>query len=242
MPAGWSSARHEPGMTATPDGRPADERSTGAALMAVLERSRSLGFLGPGSVRVQVAHGRGFAAGAPGPPGRLLDLGSGGGVPGLVLAARWPTSEVVLLDAAERRCAFLAESVSSLGWEERVRVVRARAEDAGRREDLRERFDVVVARGFGPPPVTAECGAPFMVIGGRLIVSEPPPGDGEVPGAADDGSGATVRWPEEGLALVGLRSERVWSDPYRYRSLVLERTCPERFPRRTGVPAKRPLF
>jgi 16S rRNA (guanine527-N7)-methyltransferase len=230
-------------MTATPNGRPADEASTDdAALIAVLRRSRSLGFLGPGSVGVQVAHARGFAAGAPGPPGRLLDLGSGGGVPGLVLAARWLSSEVVLLDAAERRCAFLAESVSSLGWEDRVRVVRARAEDAGRREDLRARFDVVVARGFGPPPVTAECGAPFLVVGGRLIVSEPPANQGEARGAADAGSGAAARWPAEGLALVGLRGERVWSDPYRYRSLVLERTCPERFPRRTGVPAKRPLF
>jgi hypothetical protein len=295
-------------MTPPPTGRPADEGLTeDGALLGVLERSRSLGFLGPGSLRVQVAHARGFAVGVPRPPGRLLDLGSGGGVPGLVLAAHWPTTEVVLLDAAERRCAFLAESVASLGWDERVRVVRARAEDAGRREDLRARFDVVVARGFGPPPVTAECGAPFLVVGGRLIVSEPPPvddgaacatpqvagggacglpasgpaggdgaddtvrssagaraGDGDprgretarahdrqdrdsasadaAPGAAAAGSDASVRWPAEGLALVGLRSERVWSDPFRYRSLVLERTCPDRFPRRTGVPAKRPLF
>jgi 16S rRNA (guanine527-N7)-methyltransferase len=121
-------------------------------------------------------------------------------------------------------------------------VVRARAEDAGRREDLRARFDVVVARSFGPPPVTAECGAPFLVVGGRLIVSEPPAGDGEAPDEAAAGSGTAARWPAAGLALVGLRRERVWSDPYRYRSLVLERTCPAQFPRRTGVPAKRPLF
>jgi 16S rRNA (guanine527-N7)-methyltransferase len=241
-------------MTVTPAGGPDDEATVAdAVLMAVLERSRSLGFLGPGSLRVQVAHARGFATGVPVPPERLLDLGSGGGVPGLVLAAHWPTCEVVLLDAAERRCAFLAESVSSLGWEDRVRVVRARAEEAGRRADLRARFDVVVARGFGPPPVTAECGAPFLVVGGRLIVSEPPAGEGAVAAESASGGGDAAdaaravsdsedRWPAEGVALVGLRRALVWSDPYHYRSLVLERTSPPRFPRRTGVPAKRPLF
>ena len=240
-------------MTVTPAGGPDDEATVAdAVLMAVLERSRSLGFLGPGSLRVQVAHARGFATGVPVPPERLLDLGSGGGVPGLVLAAHWPTCEVVLLDAAARRCAFLGESVSSLGWEDRVRVVRARAEEAGRREDMRARFDVVVARGFGPPPVTAECGAPFLVVGGRLIVSEPPAGEGAVGAETASGggdaadaarvSGSEDRWPAEGVALVGLRRERVWSDPYHYRSLVLECTSPPQFPRRTGVPAKRPLF
>ena len=49
-------------------------------------------------------------------------------------------------------------NVADLGWADRVRVVRARAEEAGRREDLRGTFDLVVARGFGPPAVTAECG------------------------------------------------------------------------------------
>ena len=277
-PAGWSSDRREPDMTATPAGEPPSGRNADAALMAVLERSRSLGFLGPGSLRVQVAHARGFAAAVRTAPLRVLDLGSGGGVPGLVLAAHWASSEVVLLDAAERRCAFLAESVASLGWADRVRVVRSRAEAAGRREDLRGRFDVVVARGFGPPAVTAECGAPFLVVGGRLVVSEPPvvtgggapaiaphghdaavwghpvagrgrvAGDGSPVGAVDaavaPGARPLVadRWPAEGVALVGLRPEREWSDPYHYRSLVLERTCPARFPRRIGVPAKRPLF
>jgi 16S rRNA (guanine527-N7)-methyltransferase len=269
-------------MAATPAGEPPSGASADPALMAVLERSRSLGFLGPGSLRVQVAHALGFADAVRTAPERVLDLGSGGGVPGLVLAAHWASSEVVLLDAAERRCAFLAESVASLGWADRVRVVRSRAEAAGRREDLRGGFDVVVARGFGPPAATAECGAPFLVVGGRLIVSEPPAGTGgeasavaphggdagvratrsagngavdgaesavEPPaGAADAAAAAGARplagdrWPAGGIALVGLRPEREWSDPYHYRSLVLERTCPARFPRRIGVPGKRPLF
>jgi 16S rRNA (guanine527-N7)-methyltransferase len=205
----------------------------GTTVDAILERSRRLGFLGPGSVRVHVEHALGFTRGVDAPPARLLDLGSGGGVPGLVLAVQWTETVTVLLDASERRCAFLTEAVVSLGCGDRVTVVRSRAEQAGRRDDLRGHFDAVVARGFGPPAVTAECGAPFLAVGGRLVVSEPP------------GSGHTIeagRWPPAGLALVGLRADRVWDRPYHYRSFVLVRACPPAYPRRDGVPAKRPLF
>ena len=202
-------------------------------LAAVLDRSRSLGFLGPGSLRVQAEHAAGFAEVVGRAPGRLLDLGSGGGIPGLVLAERWPETEVVLLDAAERRCRFLEESVADLGWPDRVRVVRARAEDAGRREDLRGGFDLVVARSFGTPAVTAECGAPFLRVGGELLVSEPP---------ADPLGGKTERWPAEGLALLGLRPAGSWERPFHYRAFEQAEPCPDRFPRRVGIPAKRPLF
>jgi 16S rRNA (guanine527-N7)-methyltransferase len=209
-----------------------------AALEVVLERSRRLGFLGPGSLRVQMDHALGYAQGFPSPPHRFLDLGSGGGVPGLVLALRWPAAEGVLLDASARRCAFLAESVAQLGCRSRVRVVRARAEEAGRRADLRGTFAAVVARGFGPPAATAECGAPFLAVGGRLVVSEPPGGGGdELP--RDE---TADRWPPDGLAALGLTRGDAWRSRFGYQSLVLQRTCPDRFPRRNGVPAKRPLF
>lgn len=202
-------------------------------LEAVLERSRSLGYLGPGSLRVQAEHAAGFAEVVDRTPVRLLDLGSGGGVPGLILAERWPETEVVLLDAAERRAEFLAESVTALGWSDRVRVVRARAEDAGRREDLRGGFDLVVARGFGPPPVTAECAAPFLRVGGELVVSEPP---------SDHEVGKTERWPPAGLARLGLRPVGTWKRPFHYGAFEQAEPCPDRFPRRVGIPAKRPLF
>jgi 16S rRNA (guanine527-N7)-methyltransferase len=207
------------------------------ALDAVLERSRSLGFLGPGSLRVQQDHALGFTAGQEQPPARLLDLGSGGGLPGLVLAVHWPGSEVVLLESSARRCAFLTEALTELGCDGHATVVRARAEDAGRDGALRGRFAMVVARGFGPPPVTAECSAPFLAVGGRLVVSEPP-GDDDDP----DGTRAAARWPSAGLALLGLAAERAWANPYHYRSFVLEAPCPDAYPRRDGVPAKRPLF
>lgn len=193
-----------------------------------LERSRELGFLGPGPVDDHIPHALGFAAGFGTVPGRVLDLGSGGGLPGLILAELWPQASFVLLDSNERRTAFLAQASAALGWDPRVRVVRARAEVAGRDEDLRGRFDAVVSRSFGPPPVAAECAAPFLEVGGRLVVSEPP--------------GEAARWPTEPLAAVGFHVERRYTAEATFIVLVQARQCPDRYPRRAGIPAKRPLW
>jgi 16S rRNA (guanine527-N7)-methyltransferase len=206
-------------------------------VLEVLERSRSLGFLGPGSVRVHVDHADGFAAGIEPAPTWFLDLGSGGGVPGLVLAQRWPESRAVLLDARERRCAFLRHAAQELHLGERVAVVCARAEEAGHRDDLRGGFDLVVARGFGPPAVTAECAAPFLRVGGILAVSEPPEdADAFVP------SDVSVRWSTTGLARLGLAPGQSWTEGYRYQALDQVEPCPSRYSRKPGIPAKRPLF
>jgi 16S rRNA (guanine527-N7)-methyltransferase len=197
-------------------------------VIATLERARELGFLGPGPVEAHIRHSDGFAIGVLTPPALLLDLGSGGGVPGLVLAVRWPDAEVVLIDAGARRCAFLEEAADELGIGHRVRVIQARAEEAGQDHSLRGSADLVTARSFGPPPVTAECAAPFLRVGGRLVVSEPPT--------------ATDRWPAAGLARLGLETREAIAEPAHYQVLEQVRLCPIEYPRRTGVPAKRPLF
>jgi 16S rRNA (guanine527-N7)-methyltransferase len=202
-----------------------------AGLTEVLEEARTLGFLGPGPVAGHVQHAEGFlqAVGQE-RPRRLVDLGTGAGIPGLVLAQAWPDVDVVLLDAAERRTAFLERAVAVLDMAGHVRVVRGRAEDLGREPVWRGWADVVVARGFGGPAVTAECGAPLLGVRGRLIVSEPP--------EAQEG-----RWPEGALALLGLRpSARVEQAFSRFQVLRQDRPCPEEFPRRDGIPTKRPLF
>ncbi len=163
----------------------------------------------------------------------MLDLGSGGGLPGLVLATYRPQLELTLLEARQRACRFLREAVIALGLPQ-VTVVEARAEEAARRSDLRESFDAVVARSFGPPAVTAECAVGFLRPSGRLVVSEPP-GDEERDGAAD-------RWPQAGLEALGLSPPAPGSEPGA-SYVVLEKTRPDdRWPRRVGVPAKRPLW
>ena len=150
-----------------------DPAGTGAgeSLERVLEDSRRLGFLGPGPLPPQIEHARGFASTRERAPDSFLDLGSGGGLPGLVLALEWPRAYAVLLDAMAKRTEFLRTACTRLGISERVEVRCARAEDAGRDPALRGRFDVVTARSFGPPAVTAECAAGLLRPGGELIVS-----------------------------------------------------------------------
>jgi 16S rRNA (guanine527-N7)-methyltransferase len=198
-------------------------------LVAVLERSRELGFLGPGPLEPHIEHARGFASMVERTPDSFLDLGSGGGVPGLVLALLWPGCRGVLLDAAARRTDFLREACEQLALAARIEVVCERAEVAGRHPALREGFDLVTARAFAQPAVTAECGVAFLRPGGRIVVSEPP---------AD----AADRWPTDGLGRLALEVEAPATPASRY--VVLRRVGPldERWPRRTGIPGKRPLW
>jgi 16S rRNA (guanine527-N7)-methyltransferase len=208
-----------------------------ADLASVVLEAQRRGFVGDAPVDVAIEHARGFAAGVDAPPSRFADLGSGGGLPGLVLVELWPSAEAVLVDANQKRCAFLREAVGTLSLDGRVEVVEGRAEALGRQSGLRGGFDVVTARGFGRPAVTAECAAPFLRVGGWLVVSEPPaaPDSPDSPDSED-------RWPAEGLALCGMAPERSWATPFRFQALRQVEACPERYPRRVGVPAKRPLF
>jgi 16S rRNA (guanine527-N7)-methyltransferase len=170
------------------------------------------------------------------PPESALDLGAGGGVPGLVLAAHWPGTNWVLLDSDRRRAGFLDTAVLALGWAGRVRVLQARAEVAGHDPQLRGRFQLVCARSFARPAPTAECGAPFLTIGGYLVVSDPPSGGAERWPAAVSELGLSV----EGSKTAGARSDR--GKAAHFTVLRQDRLCPERYPRKPGVPVRRPLF
>lgn len=202
-----------------------------ATLDVVLEQARALGFLGPGPVAGHIEHAAGFVQAVGDEfPARVVDLGSGGGVPGLVVASAWPEATIWLLDSNERRAVFLTQAAAALGLTDRVVVGHARAEEAGRDLAWRAQADVVLARSFAPPGVTAECAAPLLVLSGRLIVSEPP----------DE---AEVRWPAAPLDQLGLRPAGRFEQAFsRFQVLRQDRLCPEDFPRRVGIPAKRPLF
>jgi 16S rRNA (guanine527-N7)-methyltransferase len=180
-------------------------------------------------VSAQLEHSLAFADLVSDPPDHAVDLGSGAGIPGLVLALLWPQSRWTLLDANERRTTFLAEALVSLRLSARVEVVVCRAEVAGRQPGRRGRADLVVARGFGPPAVVAECAAPLLRVGGTLIVAEPP-------------GGAPDRWPASGLQLLGLVEDGRTREPVALQRLRQGVPCPDRYPRRVGIPLKRPLF
>lgn len=190
-------------------------------LDAVLEEARALGFLGPSSIVSQRRHAEAFLN-VLRPAEAVLDLGSGGGIPGLVLAARMPESRVVLLDGRQRSTDFLQRAVRRLGWIERVTVLAGRAEALGHDPALRGTFDTVVARGFGPPAATAECAAALLRVGGQLVVSEPPePSD--------------TRWPAATLRQLGLARDAL-GDHVPVASLTQVAPCPNRYPRRSLKP------
>lgn len=149
-------------------------------------------------------------------PGRGLDLGSGGGVPGLVLACQLPGWRWALLDAARRRTSFLAAAVAELGLGDRVVVVRGRAEELAHDAAHRAAYDVVTARSFAPPPITAEIGAAFARRGGRLLVAEPP--------------GDKDRWDPLLLARLGLEDRGATVAPA-IRTLVRSGNVPDDLPR-----------
>lgn len=200
-------------------------------LIAWLVSGREQGFLGPMPIDDQIRHALGMAGALPTAPLRVVDLGSGGGIPGLVLARLvWPTAHWHFIEANARRAAFLGEATVELGLEERITVRHGRAEEAGRDVTLRHSFDTVIARSFGPPAVTAECAAPLLIEGGAVLVSEPP---------ADR---TAQRWPADGLAALDLTVEAWQTEPVHVVLLRSRGRCADRYPRRVGIPAKRPLF
>jgi 16S rRNA (guanine527-N7)-methyltransferase len=227
------------------------------ALLEVLAAARELGFLGPGPIERHLRHAEGFVAlarvQAEEESPRMLDLGSGGGLPGLVVAGAWPEATMVLLEANERRAQFLERAVVACDLQQRVSVVHQRAEICGRDPLCRARFDGVLVRSFGAPAVVAECAAPLLRVGGWLIVSEPPnEGDtvntiasdlreaqGQVQPSMAEDSG---RWPPEALEQLGLRPAEYVRTEFGYQILRQALPCPDRFPRRNGVPTKKPLF
>lgn len=215
-----------------PDARKNLDR--GAILEELLVSSRRAGQLGRIKTSDQIAHSLAFAdavESAGGTPRRALDLGAGGGVPGLVLAVHaWPAARWTLLDARARRTGFLLEAVQRLRLTDRVAVIESRAEVIGRDPSHRGRYDLVVARAFGAPGVVAECAAPLLQVGGHLVVSEPP------------GEAWSKRWPITGLEQLGFGPALHLPGPPAFMVTQQRAECPSRFPRRAGIPAKRPLF
>jgi 16S rRNA (guanine527-N7)-methyltransferase len=163
-------------------------------LLSVLESLRTRGALGEESLARAIAHAEAFIAAIPDDAAALVDLGSGGGLPALVIAVERPGLRVVMTDRRERRMDLLRLACVRLGLDDRVTVLTGDVTMLGREAALAGRFDVVTARAFGAPLWTASCAVPFLAPHGSVIVSEPPP---------DERVGR--RWDDDSLATLGLR-------------------------------------
>lgn len=202
-------------------------------LSRALEESRARGYLGPSAIEPHIAHAVGFATCweqiESTPPLAFLDLGSGGGLPALVLLEHW-SNHGVLTDSMGKRASFLEEVLEWEGAPPGGQVIEGRVEEIARSRDLEEAFDLVTARSFGPPSVTAECGVRFLSVGGLMIVSEPP----------DDL--VEDRWSPSGLAKLGMESLGRVRNGAAYQVLRKTKATTALFPRAVGVPRKKPLF
>jgi len=166
---------------------------------------------------------------------RCIDVGSGGGLPGIPLAIAFPGLRMTLLESVGKKAAFLREAVADLDLP-RVTVRTGRAEDAAREPAERDAYDLVVARALAPLPVALELCLPFATPGGVVVL----PRGSDLAGQLADGEAAAKQ------LAARLRPPIPLDDPELPpgRSLVvadkLGRT-PARFPRRPGMPAKHPL-
>lgn len=160
--------------------------------------------------------------------GPVVDVGSGGGSPGLPLAVARPELRFDLLEATGKKCAFLRRWAAELP---NVEVVCARAEEHAAGEG-RDAYATALARALAPPPVAVEWCLPLVRRGGRLVLYA-----GEEEGLAERVSAAAEQ--------VAGRLAEVVPVPGSERRLlvVVDKTgaTPARFPRRPGAAKKRPL-
>ncbi len=198
----------------------------------LLERNASLNLTAARTPEAVAEHVRDSVAIAPFLTEPFVDVGSGGGFPAIPLAIV-TGFRGVLVESLAKKARFLAEVVAALGLPLEVRTMRA--EDAGRDADLRGRFASATARAVGSLPAVLEFTIPLLAVGGRAVLQR-----GRLD--ARERSAAT-----DAALVLGAEIEderRVGADDSDERRVVLVRkTAPTgpRFPRRAGVPAKRPL-
>ena len=167
--------------------------------------------------------------------GNLCDVGSGAGFPGVPLKIAFPCIKLTLVDSSAKRTGFLERLVSVLGLAD-VEVSNGRAEDVGQRSEFRERFDVVVSRAVAQTRVLLEYTLPLCRVGGLVIMQK----KGDIQEEMERASGSLLELGGGGLKMVEVPEEVLEGQ----RQLaVVEKTSktPSRYPRRTGIPAKRPL-
>ena len=164
-------------------------------LLETLRTAQRFGF-GSRPIEEAAAHSMAYvdALQDPVPPARLVDLGSGGGLPGLVIASAFPDTSVLLLDRRQKRTDFLELAIVKLG----LRHVEVRCADVSAlisdvRAGVVAPFDAVTARGFGPPEFTLRSGLALIAVGGRVLISEPP---------------SEHRWSQNMLSELGVQLER----------------------------------
>ena len=167
---------------------------------------------------------------------RFADIGTGAGFPGIPLKIAFPSMCGTLIEATGKKVAILNQMIELLRLDG-IQAVHGRAESLGHEEGLRERFDLVTARAVARMPVLAELTLPFCRVGGRVVVHKTARAGPEIDAAA------------YAIGVLGGELDKIIADPSastdsRKTLAVIEKLAgtPSRYPRRPGIPAKRPLL
>jgi len=165
----------------------------------------------------------------------LIDVGTGAGIPGLPLKILFPDIKLVLLDATAKKAVFLHHLKGKLGLDN-VEIVVGRAEEVAHLSQYREKFDIVLSRAVAPLPTLVELTLPFCTTGGSFIAQKKGAIDLEISRAAK-----AIRTLGGNLREVKKVDLEEFTDE-RYLVIIDKVSpTPELYPRRLGIPAKRPL-
>ncbi len=169
------------------------------------------------------------------PAGRMIDVGTGAGFPGLPLKVLYPHMQLTLVESVAKKTAFLCHIVQDLGLDA-VEVVTERAEAIGQQPVHRAQYDWALARAVASLPILLEYLLPLVKVGGRVVAQkgESAPQELEASQAALEilGGDAGELIP---VSLPGVKDKR-------YLVVVeKQRATPQKYPRRVGIPSKRPL-
>ncbi len=161
----------------------------------------------------------------------MIDVGTGGGIPGFPIAIARPEMRVDLLDSTRKKVNFLHEAVKQLGLEHAVTIA-ARAEDHAKTQGVREQYDVAVARAVARLASLVELTLPFVRVGGLVIL---PKGEALEDELAD---------AERAITVLGGAVQTIHESPINAtRMIVIEKrhASPPSYPRRAGIPQKQPI-
>lgn len=166
---------------------------------------------------------------------RCIDVGTGGGLPGIPVAIARPDLSITLLEATGKKVRFLEETIELLGLEN-VKAIQGRAETLGQDADHRQRYEVAMNRAVGPMAVVLELSLPLVKTGGRMLAMKGPKLEEELMASGD------------ALAVLGAGElQVVEAYPAGFENdLVIaivekERATPREYPREPGVPKQQPI-
>ena len=164
---------------------------------------------------------------------RIIDIGTGGGLPGVPLAIAYPEKEFILMDAVGKKLKVVEAVAAEIGLNN-LRTVHARAEDLARQKDFRESFDLAVSRAVANMTTLSEYCLPFVKIGGNFTAFKTENAAEEIAAAAN----AVVKL---GGVLHDFEGDGIEGSGHGFVRIEKVSKTPKTYPRKAGLPSKEPL-